>query len=562
MELNEDVDDDINQAWSDHQVAKSSFPPTRSLGFLFLLAAGIGGLQGVFALIFSNGSAHLGDLGLSKPIQALVWIAGPLAGMTVQPYCGICSDQCLSSWGRRRPFIAAGGVATVLSLLGLASAERLAAFLVWLWDVNPSSTDVHFPGEALKAIAAYITVFFIVSLNIGLQPLQGGLRALAADLCPRAQQPTATAIASGVVSASNILSYSVGFVDLQRIAFLRFLGGDSQFAMLCILTSGTVAFSVGLTCLSVRERSADFDDDDELYRRSSAKRGSKYAAVRAQLWYLCTSFPRLPRQVQQVFKVQFFSWMGWFPFLFYATTYISESYTNRMATKQLPNEDILARAARMGSLGLMLFSLMALVAVAIVSTAHKHANRGKQTTFNIGIFIRWTQSIRRLWIVSQVLFAICMFATIFESSLTGAYILVGISGISWAITIWAPYALISAQVVHSTSRNGNSTYSEPLLQHDEYSLEGNSAHHDVEVDKEAYHEEGVVDACERRPGILFGLHNVAIAGPQIVAAAICSFIFWMLEGSSHGSVAWTFQAGALAALGAAIVAGGLQDEAP
>lgn len=244
--------------------------------------------------------------------------------MTVQPYCGICSDQCLSPWGRRRPFIAAGAVATVASLLGLASAERLSAVLVRLWAGGGSSTDARFREEPVRAVAAYMTVFFIVSLNIALQPLQGGLRALTADVCPRAQQPTATAVAGAVVSASNILSYAVGFVDLRRIAVLQALGGDSQFAMLCILTSGTLAVSVGLTCLGVRERSA-LDDDDGLYTHSAAARGSPYNTVRAQLWYLCTSFPRLPRQVQQVFKVQFFSWMGWFPFLFYATTYISET---------------------------------------------------------------------------------------------------------------------------------------------------------------------------------------------------------------------------------------------
>ncbi|KAK5997613.1 Sucrose permease 9-like protein [Cladobotryum mycophilum] len=568
MDLNGDTDDDdLDQAWGepepDIQISKSPFPPTRSLGFLFLLAAGIGGLQGVFALIFSNGSAHLRDLGLSKPAQALVWITGPLAGMTVQPYCGILSDQCRSPWGRRRPFIASGAVAIITSLLGLASAERLSAVLVRLWAGSGSFTDAHFQEEPVKAVAAYITVFFIVSLNIALQPLQGGLRALIADMCPRTQQPTATAVAGGVVCASNILSYAVGFVDLRQIPVLRALGGDSQFAMLCILTSGTLAVSVGLTCLSVRERSAALDDEDELYTHSAAARGSTYT-VRAQLWYLCTSFLRLPRQVQQVFKVQFFSWMGWFPFLFYATTYISETYKNDLNAVQRPNKDIQARAARMGSLGLMLFALVALVAVALVSIAHQHANRGRQTTVNIGAFTRLTRSIRCMWITSQVLFAICMLATAFESSLTGVYILVGVSGISWAVTIWAPYALISAQVVHSTGRGGNTIYSEPLMQYDEYLLEEDDPHQLMELDKAGDdnndHREGVDDACERRPGIILGLHNVAIAGPQIVAAASCSLIFWMLEGSSQDSVARTLQAGGLAALGAAIVAGGLQDE--
>jgi solute carrier family 45 protein 1/2/4 len=273
----------------------------------------------------ANGSikAHLKDLGLSKPAQALVWMAGPVAGITIQPYCGIRSDQCLTSWGRRRPFIAWGAVAAVTSLLGLASAERLAAVLVRLCAGSCSSADADSREEPVRVAAANITVLFIVALNIALQPLQGGLRALIADMCPRTQQPTATAVAGTVVSASNILCYTVGFVDLRRIAVLRALGGDSQFAILCILTSITLAISVGLTCLSVRERCAVLGGDGR-YTRAAAARGTRYT-VRAQLWYLCTSFPRLPQQVQQVFKVQFFSWMGWFPFLFFTTTYIGET---------------------------------------------------------------------------------------------------------------------------------------------------------------------------------------------------------------------------------------------
>ncbi|KAH6647201.1 hypothetical protein BKA67DRAFT_488105, partial [Truncatella angustata] len=433
---------------------------------------------------------HLKNLGLSKPAQALVWTAGPVAGMTIQPYCGVCSDQCLSSWGRRRPFIAWGAIAVIISLIGLASAERVAI------------------DELVKMAAAYVTVFFIVALNIALQPLQGGLRALVADMCPHTQQPAVTAVAGIVISASNVLCYALGFVDLQRIPVLRALGGDSRFSILCILTSVTLAISVGLTCLSIRERSA-VPGDDEFYTHSTAARGTRYTAC-AQLRYLCTSFSCLPRQVQQVFKVQFFSWIGWFPFLFYITTFTSET----------------CKAARMGSLGLMLFALTALVAGTLLSIAHQGANRGKHF---LSAFTRLLRNVRRLWIMSQILFAICMFATFFASSLIGVYILVGLCGISWAITIWAPYALINAQIVQDVRDSRSTRHSEPLLQQEEDSLIQNAQPHEMEgINKQEddYDDRGKVDdACERRSGVILGLHNVAIAGPQIVAAASCSLIF-------------------------------------
>ncbi|KAH8201483.1 hypothetical protein TruAng_004331 [Truncatella angustata] len=560
MDLDGDTEDDVDQIWYEmepkSQVLKSSYPPTRTLAFLFLLTAGIGGLQSVFALIFSTGSVHLKNLGLSKPAQALVWTAGPVAGMTIQPYCGVCSDQCLSSWGRRRPFIAWGAIAVIISLIGLASAERVAIVFTHPCDSGCSSADAHSKDELVKMAAAYVTVFFIVALNIALQPLQGGLRALVADMCPHTQQPAVTAVAGIVISASNVLCYALGFVDLQRIPVLRALGGDSRFSILCILTSVTLAISVGLTCLSIRERSA-VPGDDEFYTHSTAARGTRYTAC-AQLRYLCTSFSCLPRQVQQVFKVQFFSWIGWFPFLFYITTFTSETYKNETTAAQRLNKDFEARAARMGSLGLMLFALTALVAGTLLSIAHQGANRGKHF---LSAFTRLLRNVRRLWIMSQILFAICMFATFFASSLIGVYILVGLCGISWAITIWAPYALINAQIVQDVRDSRSTRHSEPLLQQEEDSLIQNAQPHEMEgINKQEddYDDRGKVDdACERRSGVILGLHNVAIAGPQIVAAASCSLIFWMLEGSLRDSVGWTLRAGGLAALGAAIVAGGI-----
>jgi solute carrier family 45 protein 1/2/4 len=61
------------------------------------------------------------SLGLSKSMLALVWIAGPLSGVLVQPYVGLKSDNCRIRWGRRRPFIVAG----ISSLFG-ADAESYA----------------------------------------------------------------------------------------------------------------------------------------------------------------------------------------------------------------------------------------------------------------------------------------------------------------------------------------------------------------------------------------------------------------------------------------------------
>lgn len=279
--------------------------------------------------------AYLTSLNLSAPVLALVWTAGPIAGMTLQPYFGICSDQCRSSWGRRRPFIAGGAIAAVCCLLSLASVKLLAHTLFRLfaddctyWDHDyrsPVPNDGCYHGREKEAtavettIAVCLAVSLIVALNVAIQPLQGGLRALLADSCPREQQATANAVAGAVISAINILSYGMGFLDLTNIAPLRDLGGDSQFGILCVGTSIVLAVSVAITCLTAVERQPVEVGGEDCLQEDT------HSTVWSRLRYLITSFPRLPQQVQQVYKVQFLSWMGWFPFLYYISTYIGNA---------------------------------------------------------------------------------------------------------------------------------------------------------------------------------------------------------------------------------------------
>lgn len=141
------------------------------------------------------------------------------------------------------------------------------------------------------------------------------MRALLGDSCRRSQQPAANAIAGTVISTGGVLSYATAFLDLTSLEILRIMGANSHFSILCIITSIVLAVSVAATCLGVREPS--FEDHGS---------GRQVVAVSLtkKLKHLFTSFRRLPKQVRQVCMVQFFSWMGWFPFLFYITTYIGD----------------------------------------------------------------------------------------------------------------------------------------------------------------------------------------------------------------------------------------------
>ena len=102
-------------------------PESKSTLYLFLLCLGLGGLQMAWATELSYGSPYLLSLGMPKSLLAMVWIAGPLSGVLVQPFIGGLSDNCRISWGRRRPFMLAGSAATVISLLALAWSPEVVS---------------------------------------------------------------------------------------------------------------------------------------------------------------------------------------------------------------------------------------------------------------------------------------------------------------------------------------------------------------------------------------------------------------------------------------------------
>ncbi|KAG6059237.1 hypothetical protein E4U33_007146 [Claviceps sp. LM78 group G4] len=442
----------------------------RSIYFL-PLTIGLSGLQAVFALIFSNGSAYLSSLGIDGPVLSLVWSVGPICGLILQPCFGILSDRCQSLWGRRKPFIFFGALGSVVSLLSLASAEFLGNGITRM--LLPSGRPEIEEKNALPAILALI---FIVTLNVFVQALQCGLRAIIVDTVRPHQQQTANAWVGVLVSLTNVLCYGLSFSNLRRG-----LGSESssQFAVLCVITSVLLATTVAVTCLTVRE-----DRDGavlETYTRDDGRRN----LIRSILFDL-----RMDKA----------------------------SDLSRINSGDHPHTESQFSASQIGSLGLLIFSSISLVTGIAVPhfTAHGSAVSARNSRDDR------EHVIRRLWAASQLLFATAMLLTFLVTSVGQALFLVGLSGISWAVTIWAPHAIIGAYA----SAGMSLTVAERRLTVAE-------------------------DSSEIRSGIIVGLHNAAVSAPQIVSAVCCSFLFWVLNGVSGDIIGWAFRMAAISTFAAA-----------
>jgi len=73
---------------------------------------------------------YLLQLGLTKSQLSLVWIAGPLSGLIMQPIVGILADKSKSKYGRRRPVMVAGAVIVSICLLILGFTGEIVGNFV------------------------------------------------------------------------------------------------------------------------------------------------------------------------------------------------------------------------------------------------------------------------------------------------------------------------------------------------------------------------------------------------------------------------------------------------
>lgn len=105
---------------------------------------------------------YLLNLGLTKSNTSMVWIAGPLSGLIVQPIVGVVADESTSRWGRRRPLMMIGAVIVSACLLVLGFTRDIVGLL------GDSGGDAARRATIVLAVAAIYAVDF--AINASMEP--------------------------------------------------------------------------------------------------------------------------------------------------------------------------------------------------------------------------------------------------------------------------------------------------------------------------------------------------------------------------------------------------------
>jgi len=251
--------------------------PRLSLWRIIEMNIGFFGLQFSFGLQQANMGPIYGFLGADEATMPLLWLAGPMTGLLVQPIIGAMSDRTRSRFGRRTPYFLIGAIICSISLFLMPTSPTLwmAASLLWLLDAGNNVTMEPYRAYVADRLApdqrpvGFLTQSAFTGLAQTLSYLAPSLLALVID--------------------RNLLDAN-GIPQIVRIAFV--IGA--------VLSLSTILWSV----IRVPELPLSVQEEAMLDERP--------LTVRATLTDIRDAIVAMPRPMRQLALAMFCQWYAMF----------------------------------------------------------------------------------------------------------------------------------------------------------------------------------------------------------------------------------------------------------
>ena len=313
----------------------------RQLNFWQIITMNFGffGVQFSFGLQQSNMSAIYKYLGAEESELPMLWLAGPVTGLVVQPIIGAISDGTWSPrFGRRKPFFLIGAVIASLALIVMpySSSIWMAAGLLWILDA---------------------------ANNIALEPY----RAFISDKLPEKQYSFGFLVQSFFTGLGTTLA---NFTPAILVSFGILALTDKMENGIPVSTYW--AFGIGaaasiITILITVFTTSEYPPSKEEMKllESSRKKGNILLKTFNDI---VIAFKDMPLQMKQLIPVMFFPWFAMFCYWQYLTSALSLSLYNTLdQTTSYFNQAQLLTGNLNGTYNIVCFS----IAFAMIPIAKK-----------------------------------------------------------------------------------------------------------------------------------------------------------------------------------------------
>ena len=357
-----------------------SFWQISNMSFGFL------GIQFGWGLQLANMSAIYTYLGADPDRIPILWLAGPMTGLIVQPIIGSMSDRTWNRLGRRRPYFLAGAILSSVALFFMPDSTALwiAASLLWILDA---------------------------SINISMEPF----RAFVADKLNVDQRTVGFVMQSFFIGIGATLANALPYFFRQ----LGVIGRTASGIPLTVQYSfkiGAAAFLLCVLWTILTSREYPPENLEEFRRKKAETRG-----ISKVLKEIFSAIEEMPQTMKQLAIVQIFTWLGLFcMWMFFGL----------MTSRQVfgASDPTSARFAEGGEWGGICFAVYSIVCFVVAFLLPKiAAATSRKTVHAISLVSGGVGLLSTYLIHDQYVLLLTM---------------VGV-GIAWASILSMPYAILS-----------------------------------------------------------------------------------------------------------------------
>jgi maltose/moltooligosaccharide transporter len=254
--------------------------PQLSFVQIWNMSFGFLGIQFGWGLQMANMSAIYQYLGADPSQLAILWLAAPVTGLLVQPIVGYLSDRTWNRLGRRRPYFLVGAIFASLALIAMpnSSALWMAAGLLWILDA---------------------------SVNVSMEPF----RAFVADKLPKSQHKIGYTTQSILIGFGAVVSSAMPWM-LTNWFGMTFDDADGSGIPLAVKISfyiGAAVFMVAVLWTIISTDEYPPEDMEAFLKHKEETKGFLNGLKEVKHGIM-----NMPKTMQQLAVVQFFTWLALF----------------------------------------------------------------------------------------------------------------------------------------------------------------------------------------------------------------------------------------------------------
>lgn len=402
------------------------FTTAQLLNFCF----GFFGLQFAWQMEIILCGPVVEKLGASPFLLGLIWLAGPVTGMVVQPFIGALSDKTNTRFGKRKPFLFFGALFASIALVLFPLSGNIVN------HIN-STFGIQLPELSGLFIAAIMVWVIDACVNAA----QGQYRALIPDNMPVEQHSLANSYLSFAIGIGSVIA--AGTAPFLEHFFGYQMSHTAQFVMAAIAFFGATLW----TCLTITEvkkvaAKSKAESAEEIVEEVIEE--EKTFIQNFKEFFTCSL------EVPKICTVQFFTWIAIMAVNIYFTQFIVHKV---MAIPEIGAGDIQTKIAYISQL-LGNPDVTAAMAKAEFESRMLTATNFAALCFAAYNLVCFVVSLpigylsskfgnKPVHIVSLMIMSLSYAGIAFSTDQTHIIIFMALAGIGWASTLALPFAMLT-----------------------------------------------------------------------------------------------------------------------